>query len=266
MPEGISYIADYAFNGCSNLDSINFPKQLSSIGDYAFAGCNSLQIASLPNRVFRVGEYAFADCTALKTVLVDRQNLDENNTQVIGFGAFDNCASLSDVYYNGSVTDWEKITIEDSNDDLVKANIHFDTSALLLTVDNGDATVLLTADEKIYTPTKSNGQYTFENLPVGTYTLRVERDGLISYEENIQFNGTSAGLPSVHLLKAGNINGKDGVDPDVRDVQALYEHLTGTNTLTDAYRMKVADVNGDTCVDVYDLQRLYEAIIEINIS
>ena len=42
--------------------------------------------------------------------------------------AFDGCASLTDVYYSGSETDWANIEIDNYNQPLLNAKIHFEAN------------------------------------------------------------------------------------------------------------------------------------------
>ena len=48
-----------------------------------------------------------------------------NSVMSIGYGAFDNCSSLTDVYYEGSQAEWLAIDIDSYNDYLKNATIHF---------------------------------------------------------------------------------------------------------------------------------------------
>ena len=48
-----------------------------------------------------------------------------NSVTSIGDYAFDHCDKLKDVYYSGTEKQWNEITIEDKNDPLLNANIHF---------------------------------------------------------------------------------------------------------------------------------------------
>ena len=67
---------------------------------------------------------------------------------------------------------------------------------------------------------------------------------------------------AIKYVKLGIIT-SGGAEPNVGDMQALYESLTGQKDLI-YKQQKAADVNQDGEIDVYDLQRLYEAVNRIN--
>ena len=64
----------------------------------------------------------------------------------------------------------------------------------------------------------------------------------------------------------GDVNASGG-EPDISDVASLYTYLTSSNIVgrhsEEAGYRQAADVNQDGNVDVYDLQRLYEAVSSI---
>ncbi len=66
----ITKISDYAFQGNTILESINFPETLTSIGGYAFVSCITLQNIVIPSSLNILGQYAFANCSSLKTITV----------------------------------------------------------------------------------------------------------------------------------------------------------------------------------------------------
>ncbi len=49
IPEGVTYIKNWAFYGCKNLTEINIPNSVNKIGYYAFLSCDSLSQISIPS-------------------------------------------------------------------------------------------------------------------------------------------------------------------------------------------------------------------------
>lgn len=70
MPEGtemvLKYgtlgIADYAFNNCEGLVSVNISNSVTNIGNYSFKGCSSLRYVTIPKNVTSIGVRAFYNC------------------------------------------------------------------------------------------------------------------------------------------------------------------------------------------------------------
>ncbi len=56
---GTHVIADYAFNNCTGLSSVNLPNTISHIGNSAFEGCN-LKAITIPNSVKSIGNYGIS--------------------------------------------------------------------------------------------------------------------------------------------------------------------------------------------------------------
>ena len=72
IPNDIEKIGDYAFNGCSELTSIDIPNSVKSIGDYAFYYCYKINTVIIPNGTTTIGEYAFEGCGGLKTIVLPK--------------------------------------------------------------------------------------------------------------------------------------------------------------------------------------------------
>lgn len=70
---GITYktrvIAEDAFKGCKNLETISLPTTLQQIGSSAFFGCTSLQAVTFPEELQVIGSGAFGSCVLFKTVI-----------------------------------------------------------------------------------------------------------------------------------------------------------------------------------------------------
>ena len=61
IPEGVTGIADEAFNGDESITSVAFPSTLTSIGARTFEGCTNLSgVISLSANVNDIGDFAFA--------------------------------------------------------------------------------------------------------------------------------------------------------------------------------------------------------------
>ncbi len=155
IPDSVTSIEDWAFNWCSGLTGVTIPKSVTRIGRAAFSDCRRLeniQVESgskkyasvdgvlfdkdrttlitcpggktgtyaIPDNVTSIGDYAFYRCESLTGVTIP------SSVKSIKELAFHDCESLTDVYYTGSKKQWAKISIEEDNEDLTKAKIHFD--------------------------------------------------------------------------------------------------------------------------------------------
>ena len=96
IKNGTRTIAGDAFDNCRGLTSITIPASVTSIGDWAFYGCTGLTSVTIGKGVTSIGDYAFCDCY-----------------------------SLTDVYYSGSESEWNEISIEGRNSCLTNATIHY---------------------------------------------------------------------------------------------------------------------------------------------
>ena len=94
LSEGITSVGTYSFRYCYNLEEVTFPDSLTDIGQRAFYA-TGLKSVRLPASLTSIGYYAF----------------------------YYN-SSLSDVYYDGTSTDWGNVSIQDGNSPLTGATIH----------------------------------------------------------------------------------------------------------------------------------------------
>ena len=68
IPNSVTRIKSYAFEGCAGLTSITFPNSVTSIGECAFKGCVGLTSITFPNSVTNIESYAFSGCDIPKVI------------------------------------------------------------------------------------------------------------------------------------------------------------------------------------------------------
>ena len=95
VPDDVISISDYAFSRCSGITSITIPDSVTSIGNCAFSSC--------PLTTLKIGK-------GLKS---------------IGKNAFNGIKVIPELYYAGSEEEWKGISIDSSNDLILRANMHY---------------------------------------------------------------------------------------------------------------------------------------------
>ena len=98
VPNSVTSIGEYAFCGCSSLESVTIPDSVTSIGSSAFEGCSSLASVTIPDSVTGIGEGAFDGCSSLASVTIP------DSVTSIGSSVFSGCSSLTSVTIPDSVT------------------------------------------------------------------------------------------------------------------------------------------------------------------
>lgn len=96
IPDNVSKIGDWAFNGCLQLTTVNIPVSLTTISRYMFSG-SSIQYLKIPGTVKTIEGMAFYMLQTLKSVEIS------SGVQVIGDYAFQR-TGLTSVTIPGTVT------------------------------------------------------------------------------------------------------------------------------------------------------------------
>jgi len=98
ISDGVTEIGDYAFYGCSSLESITIPSSVTEIGKCAFRDCTSLESITIPSSVTKIEYGAFCGCSSLESITIP------SSVTKIGSWAFDCCTSLESITIPSSVT------------------------------------------------------------------------------------------------------------------------------------------------------------------
>ena len=140
LPEGLTWVGASAFSKCGNLtyvsvpasatridggafadnprlSKVDFQAKVDSLPDSIFKNCPALTSFVIPDGVMTIGKAAFSE-SGLKTVTIP---ITVTKIEDNAFAS----TSLTDVYFDGSQVEWEKITVGSGNDALKKAIIHF---------------------------------------------------------------------------------------------------------------------------------------------
>ena len=98
IPNSVTTIGDYAFEGCSSLTSVTIPDSVTTIGNTAFYNCSSLTSITIGDSVTTIGHHAFYSCTSLTSLTIG------DSVTTIGKSAFYGCSSLTSITIPDSVT------------------------------------------------------------------------------------------------------------------------------------------------------------------
>ena len=184
ISEGVSEIGQEAFYGCG-FESLTIPSSVQFIDINAFTDCKNLKTITIPEGITSLGFGVFENCTNLKEITIPKSVTNIDNK------AFNGCTSLGDVYYKGSKSEWDAVTIGKNNDPLLNANIHFGQNL-------ENATISGLAD-KTYTGSA------ITQAPVVTYAgtvLTAGKDYKVGYSNNV-----NAGTATVTITGIGDYSG-----------------------------------------------------------
>jgi hypothetical protein len=140
----VTVIADNTFGMCQNLVTVHLPESVKSIYMFAFSYCTSLAEIDLGN-VEYIGSFAFQNCEALRDVTLHDALIEDNafagsgvitvtltgecemyasvfmgceslttvrlpaSITYIDICTFQNCTALADIYFDGTIEDWNSI-------------------------------------------------------------------------------------------------------------------------------------------------------------
>ena len=155
IPEGVTSIGDSAFwNG--GLTSVTIPKSVTSIGGSAFASCSDLTDVYISDldAWFQIefadgfaSPFYYAKNLYLNGQLVESLEIPESASVIptglfrnakclkrvaiprslagVAANAFENCTNITEVFYEGSESEWANLPISAGNDPLKNAQVYF---------------------------------------------------------------------------------------------------------------------------------------------
>lgn len=97
LPEGLTYLGDYAFDSAAELKSITLPSTLTTIGGAAFYECTRLTDITIPSDIKTIDSMAFFGCTGLTSVTIP------DKVETLGQDVFGCCTQLTSIHIPKSV-------------------------------------------------------------------------------------------------------------------------------------------------------------------
>ena len=109
LPKSVQHIEGCGFAGSKALECIILSEFLETIGIAAFKRTN-LKSVHIPDSVKAIEAFTFEQCKGLRDITIGK------SIKKIGIRAFYNCVSLENIYFNGTIEEFCKISRADSWD------------------------------------------------------------------------------------------------------------------------------------------------------
>lgn len=192
IPNSVTAIPPFAFDGCSSLVSVTIGSCVTSIGDFAFRDCSSLDSITIPESVTWIGSSAFEGCSRMlqtkngvqyadKWVVDCDSNISSvilrANTVGIARDAFRGCYRLTEITIPKSVA-W-----------IVENPFQRCSQVESITVESGNTRYHVAKNCLIETETKT--------LISGCKNSEIPADGSITVIGNFAFSGS--GIASITI-------------------------------------------------------------------
>jgi len=186
----VHFDGDGLIMGCKNTV---IPADVKSVGRYAFYNLD-MEEAFIPEGVAHIGEYAYAYNEKLRKVTIPKSvtKIDEY--------AFHKCGAITDIYYGGSKSDWNKINIQDRDKSksmwfegsFFDAEIHYNSDASYVEPDPEPDPGIKTG-ELVFTPEVIGKGKAFARFCLASSDGKVLRnqDYTLVYEDGSREAGTS---------------------------------------------------------------------------
>lgn len=119
IPDSVISIGKTCFNGCRELESIKLSSSITEISDCLFGNCVSLKSIIIPNGVMTIGRDSISGCYKVESIVIPK------SVTTISYHAIFDCKSLTTIYYTGTESDWQLISVASYNDSLNAATVYY---------------------------------------------------------------------------------------------------------------------------------------------
>ena len=106
IPNSVTKIGNFAFEGCDGLTSIVIPNSVTAIGNKAFYNCDGLTSINISNSVTAIGNNVFENCDELASIVIESGNPR--------YDSRDNCNGIIETADNTLLVGCKNTTIPNS--------------------------------------------------------------------------------------------------------------------------------------------------------
>ena len=215
LPNTITRIGELAFFFVHHV-RMEIPDSVTVIEENAFDNCGLGAVVKLPANLVSLGRSAFC-YTFIRTLIVP------DSLVSVGESAFRACFYFSDVYYSGTEAQWRDINVDENNDPLLNATIHYNFHPASLDTQMQDYTGLVNS--------------------LARFTIAASGDGL-KYQWQYSDDNGATWLDS--SLKSATYSAKLTAEKDGRMVRCIVTDAAGYSVTSDPAVMRVVDLKINT--------------------
>ena len=227
IPNSVTAIGFSAFADCTGLTSIDIPNSVTAIGNSAFYRCTGLTSIDIPNSVTKIGINAFTACTGLTSIVIP------NSVTVIGQQAFAACTGLTSIVIPNSVTE-------------------IDYQAFAACTGLTDVYCYIADPSRVSSGYDPSCWWTLYDGDYSGRTLHVLQGMTGAYQADERWHPYFGQI--VEDIFMGDVN-RD-LEVNIADVNAVIDIILGGNDDTPA-----ADVNGDGEINIADINAVIDIIL-----
>ena len=211
IPGTVERIGNYAFYNAERVKNVVIEEDVTEIGNYAFYSMYRLESVTIPSTVTKIGSYAFAHSSSPDS-------------------------KLKYIYYNGTEKDWlsvEKGSNWDENcgdyqiifrPELAEYEVAGEVIESDATENDADnamiegASIVLEGENGVFEAVSGvGGEFGFEDVPEGEYTLTVSKEGYITVIKEVFVDSNMFYRIVIDLDAVNTLTGKVSVADDDND-------------------------------------------------
>ncbi len=246
-------IADFAFEFCENLESVNISGNVDTIGAFAFGFCDNLKSVDISGNVDMIGVDAFFGCDNLESVDIS------GNVDMIGDDAFSSCENLESVDISGNVDmigeyafsgcdNLKSVTL--SNTDTIGASAFWRCTALKeVTIGSAIKKICFSAFDDI-----TDIYYTGSEAEWAEIEIESPNKGI----QNATIHYNTLPVTPGDIYEDGEVNGKDAI--------IFAQYLARWNVILTDIQKEASDVFDDGVLNSKDGIKLAQYLAKWNVT